>query len=242
MTQHLLRFSAIAVALGLFLALTGCLYDHAPSDPVRSIDSWLIGQWATQDKSGHAFKAIVAPASSDHYKVSFQRGAAEELKFDGWISRVDGFSILVLKSLNQGNTFGKYALYHYELLTPSAPLPGGIGAPRIRLSELQLDESTRSLDAFKLRAAIRSALKAGTLLTPYDVASSRKGELIEQKINDLTSSTAAGMAGIKDAKISEATQKSLELLGKQKMELLKDVPGSIVWTRTGGVTLKGETF
>ena len=53
---------------------------------------------------------------------------------------------------------------------------------------------------------------------------------------------AAGMAGIKDAKISEATQKSLELLGKQKMELLKDVPGSIVWTRTGGVTLKGETF
>ena len=50
------------------------------------------------------------------------------------------------------------------------------------------------------------------------------------------------MAGIKDAKISEATTKSLELLNKQKMELLKDVPGSIVWTRTGGVTLKGETF
>ena len=242
MIQRLFRFSVIAIALGPFLALTGCLYDHAPSGPVRSLDSWLLGQWATQDKSGHAFQAIVTPASSDHYKVSFQRSAAEALEFDGWISRVDDFYLLVLKSLNQGDSFGKYALYHYELLKPASPPPGGVGAPRIRLSELQLDESARSLDAFKLRAAIRSALKAGTLLTPYDVASSRKGELIEQKLNELVSSTAAGMAGIKDAKISEATTKSLELLNKQKMELLKDVPGSIVWTRTGGVTLKGETF
>ena len=50
------------------------------------------------------------------------------------------------------------------------------------------------------------------------------------------------MAGMKDAKIPESTKKQLDLLRKKKMELMKEVPGSIVWTKTGGVTLKGETF
>ena len=242
MIHRFTQFPLVILMLGVLPALSGCLYDHAPSGPARGIDSWLLGQWVTQDKSGHEFKSIVAPASSDHYRVTFQRSATEPLEFDGWISRVDGFPILVLKSLNPGDSLGKFALYHYELLSPAAPPPGGIGAPRIRLSELQLDESTRTLDSFKLRAAIRSGLKDGSLLAPYDVASTRKGELIEQQIIDLESSTATSMAGMKDAKIPESTKKQLDLLRKKKMELMKEVPGSIVWTKTGGVTLKGETF
>ena len=199
MIHRLTRLSLVAPFLGVFLALSGCLYDQPPSGPARDIDSWLLGQWTTQDKSGHEFKAIVTPASSDHYKVEFLRSGKEALEFDGWISRVDGFSLLVLKSLNQDDNFGKFALYHYELLSAAAPPPGGIGASRIRISELQLDESARTLDSFKLRAAIRSALKDGTLLLPHEV-----------------------VADLKNNK----TQ----------------IPGSIIWTKVGGVTLKGETF
>lgn len=193
------RPPALLITLAIALSLTGCLYDFPPSGPVRNIDTSLLGQWATKDKAGHDFSAVVTRLSEDHYSIVFQQSNKPALTFDGWISRVDSFSILVLKSLNEGDTFGKYSLYHYELLTHAKAPPGGIGANRIRLSELQLDDSTRALDSYKLRAAIRSALKSETLLTPHDV------------VTDL-----------KTGKI--------------------DIPGSIVWTKTGGVTFHGETF
>ncbi len=196
------------------MALSGCLYDYAPSGPSRGIDTWLLGQWQTQDKAGHQFTAIVTRASSDHYKVEFQGHGVQPLEFGGWISRVDGFSMLVLRSLNQGPTFGKVALYHDELLSPEKAPPGGIGATRIRLSELQLDESTRSLDSIKLRAAIRSALKKGTLLVPHDVVADMKAEI--------------NPGSAKDSKTSKKTR--------------EEIPGSIIWTRTGGVTFRGEPF
>ena len=181
------------------MSLAGCLYDHAPSGPVRDVDSWLLGQWTTRDKSGHDFTASVIPSTSDQYKIEFQSGGHEPMEFDAWISRVDGFSILVVKSLNPGETLGTFALYHYELLSQAKPPAGGIGANRIRLSELRLDDSALTLDSFKLRAAIRSALKLGTLLTPHNV-------VVDLKTNP------------------------------------GEIPGSIVWTKTGSVTLKGETF
>ncbi len=188
--------------LGILLLLTGCLYDNPPSGPSRSIDTWLVGQWQTKSKAGHSYSVVVAPTSaSDHYRVTFSRPGSSTQEFDGWISRVDGFSILVLKSLDGSGVRGaeKYLLCHYELLAPSAPTPGGIGAERIRLSELQLDESTRMLDSYKLRSAIRSGLKAGTLLAPFDTVAERKGKL-------------------------------------------EAIPGSIIWTKNGNVTLNGETF
>jgi len=179
--------------------LTGCLYDNPPSGPSRSIDTWLVGQWQTKAQAGHFYSAVVAPTTaSDHYRVTFSRPGNSTQEFDAWISRVDGFSILVLKSLD-GVGAGKYLLCHYELLPPGIPPLGGIGAERIRLSELQLDESTRTLDSFKLRASIRTALKEGTLLAPFDTVAERKGKL-------------------------------------------EAIPGSIIWTKTGRVTLQGETF
>ncbi|MEI6081392.1 MAG: hypothetical protein WCR44_03050 [Verrucomicrobiota bacterium] len=185
--------------LAILLLLGGCLYDNPPSTPSRSIDTWLVGQWQTKGKAGHSYSAVVSPTTaSDHYRVTFSRPGSSTQEFDGWISRVDGFSILVLKSLD-GIGAGKYLLCHYELLAPGTPPPGGIGAERIRLSELQLDESTRSLDSFRLRAAIRSALKEGTLLAPFDTVAERKGKL-------------------------------------------EAIPGSLIWTKTGSVTLNGETF
>jgi hypothetical protein len=185
--------------LGILLLLAGCLYDNPPTGPSRSIDTWLVGQWQAQGKAGRSYSAVVAPTTaSDHYRVTFTRPGSSAQEFDAWISRVDGFSILVLKSLD-GIGSGKYLLCHYELLAPGAPPLGGIGAERIRLSELQLDESTRTLDSFKLRAAIRTALKEGTLLAPFDTVAERKGKL-------------------------------------------EAIPGSIIWTKTGSVTLQGETF
>ena len=185
--------------LAILLLLGGCLYDNPPSTPSRSIDTWLVGQWQTKGRAGHSYSAVVSPTTaSDHYRVTFSRPGSSTQEFDGWISRVDGFSILVLKSLD-GIGAGKYLLCHYELLAPGTPPPGGIGAERIRLSELQLDESTRSLDSFRLRAAIRSALKEGTLLAPFDTVAERKGKL-------------------------------------------EAIPGSLIWTKTGSVTLNGETF
>ena len=144
MLQRLTRSVLFTLLIGVFLGLTGCLYDYAPSGPVRDIDTWLLGQWGTQDKSGHRFTAVVTRDNVDHYKVEFQKQGGETLEFDGWISRVDDFSLLVLRSLNKGETYGKFAIYHYELISKGTAPVGGIGANRIRLSELQLDESTRA--------------------------------------------------------------------------------------------------
>jgi hypothetical protein len=197
--KRILRALKIFPLLGILLPLAGCLYDNPPTGPSRSIDTWLIGQWQTKAKAGHSYSAVVAPTTaSDHYRVTFSRPGSSAQEFDAWISRVDGFSILVLKSLD-GVGSGKYLLCHYELLAPGTSPPGGVGAERIRLSELQLDESTRTLDSFKLRAVIRTALKEGTLLTPFDTLAERKGKL-------------------------------------------EAIPGSLIWTKTGSVTLNGETF
>jgi len=185
--------------LGCLLLLSGCLYDSPPSGPSQSIDTWLVGQWAAKDKAGHQFTAVMAPASSSHYRLTLAGKGIGTQEFDGWISRVESFSILTLKSLSGGSDAGKYSLYHYELLSPGVPPPGGIGATRIRISELQLDESCRGLDSYRLRAAIRQGLKDGTLLAPHDVVAARKGKSVE-------------------------------------------IPGSIIWSKTGGVTLSGETF
>jgi hypothetical protein len=185
--------------LGCALLLSGCLYDNPPSGPSQSIDTWLMGQWTATDKAGHKFTAVMATASSSHYRLSLSRKGSAPQEFDGWIGCVDGFSILTLKSLNEGPSFGKYVLYHYELLSPGTPPPGGIGATRIRVSELQLDDSCQTLKPYDLRKAIRQALKEGTLLTPHDVVAERKG-------------------------------------------LTEEIPGSVIWTKTGGVTLSGETF
>lgn len=238
--SHILR----PIVLLAVLLLSGCLYDNPPSGPSRNIDTWLVGQWQTKDKAGHSLKATVSPAiaptiplgeaidgmvaSSTRYRISLSGIRGGDQQFEAWISRVENFAILVMKSLNEGNSYGKYALYHYELLAPGTPPPGGIGATRIRLSELQLDASCRSLDSYKLRAAIRQALKDGTLLTAYDVAAVRKAEAKEAPVMP---------SGIDLSKPEVNTPKENVIPSGTT-----EIPGSVIWTKTGGVTLHGETF
>jgi hypothetical protein len=213
--------------LGLSLLLCGCPYNSAPSGPSQSIDTWLVGQWAAKDKSGRDYQAVVARSSSDHYAITFTgRGKSPET-YDGWISKVDGFSILVVK-FTEGSSVGKYALFHHELIAPGTPPHGGIGATRIRLSELQLDPSAENLDPYHLRRDIRDAMKAGTLLAAYDVASVRKEEAKESEETRKPIDLAKP-----EVKTSSNTTLSSELLS---------TPGSVIWTKTGDVTLQGETF
>jgi len=221
--------------LEICLLLNGCLYDNPPSGPAASIDTWLVGQWETKDSSGHLFKAIIAPASSDHYQVTLIQVAKQPSNFDAWISRVDGFSILTLKSLNDGPSLGKYSLFHYELLAPGTSPPGGVGPTRIRLSELQLDGSCRTLDSFRLRAEIRRALKDGTLLPPRDAVADLKEE---KKLRENYAADTAYLNGFTTSgKLrTNATAANLSSESREK------IPGSIIWIKTGGVTLKGETF
>lgn len=190
------RFLCLATCVFL---LSGCLYDSAPSGPTRSIDTWLLGQWQTEDPSGHSSTVTVMPGKAGHYGIRFERSKGNTARtFDGWLSRVDDFSILVLKA-DDGEKAGKHLLLHYELLAPSPAPPGGVGSPRVRISELQLDSSASSLDPYHLRKTIRESLDRGDLLAPYNVVSDRKA------------------GGLK-------------------------IPGSVIWTKTGQVSLNGETF
>jgi hypothetical protein len=220
-----MKFSRIilsALLAGILPLLSGCLYDNPPSGPSQNIDTWLVGRWDAADKSGREYRAVVAPSSPSHYRITLSRGGGVTGEYDAWISRVDGFSILVAKALG-GESAGKHLLFHYELLAPATPPPGDIGATRIRLAELQLDPSARTLDSYHLRRDIRDALKAGTLLAPYDVETVRKQEAGDTAAVALTADHAN--PGVK-ARTTTQT----------------DVPGSVIWTKTGGVTLSGETF
>lgn len=227
--MHRSLFSALV--LGLSFLLSACLYDHPPSGPSCDIDTWLIGQWKAVDKSGHACSAVMSRASADHYHLQLDTPGKAAMEFDGWISRIDGFPILVLRSLDSGPTPGKCSLFHYELLAPSKPLPGEVGATRIRIRELQLDESCRTLDPFHLRKAIRSALRAGTLLPAYDVVAEKTRQAAEKK------AYAADAVYLKSF-LSSGRIKA----GTNAPASSVEVPGSVIWTKTGGVTLKGETF
>ena len=159
--KRIARLLTLLVLSGCLLMVTGCLYDSAPSGPVRSIDTWLLGQWQASDSSGNASTATVAPGGASHYLITFTGNNGHPVHhFDAWLSRVDDFSILVLKSLD-GESTGRHLLLHHELLSPSPAPPGGVGATRIRISELQLDPSVQSLDPYNLRKAIREALKRG---------------------------------------------------------------------------------
>ena len=172
--KRIARLLTLLVLSGCLLMVTGCLYDSAPSGPVRGIDTWLIGQWQASDSSGNASMATVAPGAASHYQITFTGNNGHQAHhFDAWLSRVDDFSILVLKSLD-GESTGKHLLLHHELLSPSPAPPGGVGAARIRISELQLDPGAESLDPYNLRKVIREALKRGDLLAPYDVVKDRK--------------------------------------------------------------------
>jgi len=226
-----LQIFASTLLIGTVIALAGCLYDNPPSGPAQNIDTWLVGQWDARDKSGSDYHAVVAPSSPSHYRITVTRGGRNTGDYDAWISKVDGFTILVTKILS-GESAGKHALFHYELLAPGTPPPGGIGATRIRLSELQLDPSAEKLDSFHLRRDIRDALKAGTLLAPYDVVSDRKAD---------AKAAASAPRGTDLAKPETAGTQANTSEADSSTEAVS-VPGSVIWTKSGGVTLNGKTF
>lgn len=160
----------IFVFLFIPLLLVGCLYESAPSIPSSQIDTWLLGQWITQDKSGKVFEAIVTPKDNVHYEVTLwdqDKNKNHPWKFTGWISRVDDLKLLTLRSLSEDPRYhGKYLFFHYELMTPEPAPLNGVGSRRMRLLALQLPKEAEHATSYQLREAIRKALRQHLLLFP----------------------------------------------------------------------------
>lgn len=162
-------FQLLFLFLALFL-LSSCLYKSAPSQPCSQLDTWLLGHWITQDKSGKVFEAIVAPKDNLHYEITIwdqDKNQDHPWKFEGWISRVDNLKLLTLRSLSDDpRYYGRYLFFHYELLTPEAAPINGVGARRMRLIELQLPKTAENYAPYQLRQSIRKALRNHLLLFP----------------------------------------------------------------------------
>ncbi len=160
-------FFAFLFAVALFL-FSGCLYDHAPSQPASQINTALVGIWTAQDKNGKVFETRVIPVSNLRYRVSCcdkDKNEKNPWEFEGWISRVDDLKILTLQSLSSDPRYqGKYLFFHYEVLAPEQPPIDNVAPKRIRLTQLLLDASARNLDSKGLRKAIREGLQQETLL------------------------------------------------------------------------------
>lgn len=157
----------------LFIAtlfFSSCLYKSAPSHPVSQIDTWLLGDWISQDKSGKVFEATVTPKDNLHYAVTVWNSDKEKdhpWEFVGWISRVEDLKLLTLRSLSDDRRYqGKYLFFHYELLSPEEAPVNGVGARRMRLTALQLPASAKEEDPYHLRQSIRKALHDHLLLFP----------------------------------------------------------------------------
>lgn len=152
------------------LFLSSCLYDAPPSQPASQIDTWLLGQWITQDKSGKIFEAVVTPTDNTHYHVTFcdkDKEGVHPWEFDAWISRVGDIKFLTLQSLSPDPRYhNRYLFLHYELMKPEKAPLDGVGARRMRLSEPQLPASAQQLDSYHLRQVMSKRLDQGTLLLP----------------------------------------------------------------------------
>ncbi len=101
----------------------------------------------------------VLPLSANQYVIyyrDFSKKPAKVDKFIGWISRVDSRYYISFQDVTEGSeTFGKYGFFGFEW-----EFPGNIMlyAPDLK----DLDHAS----SFRLRAAVRKGVKAGTLF-PY---------------------------------------------------------------------------
>jgi hypothetical protein len=170
------------LALIASLLLSSCLYDHAPSRPASQINTALVGTWTAQDQHGRVLEAKVTPMSNLYYHISCydkDKNEKNPWQFEGWISRVDDLKLLTLRSLSSDRRYqGKYLLFHYEVIAPGKAPVSGIGAPRVRITQLQLDLSARHLDPKALRQAIREELNQQRLLLS-------EGSAVWTKIEDV---------------------------------------------------------
>jgi hypothetical protein len=161
---------SLTLLLLAILSLTSCLYEAPPSKPTSQIDTWLLGQWITQDKSGKIFQAVITPIDNIHYQVTFSdqdQANAHPWEFEGWISRVGNIKFLTLRALTANPRYhNKYLFLHYELITPEKNPENSLPKRCMRISEPQLTTSELHLDSYHLRQVITKKINAGTLLIP----------------------------------------------------------------------------
>jgi len=151
-----MKLPALLLLLPLFL-LSGCLFDNPPTGPSRSMNTWLLGQWEHKTKEGKTLKATVGPLDGSRYVIYLQEfnkagKLVQTTTYPAWISRVGQIPLLTVE-VNSGEGT-RYAVMSYQLLDPLS----------VRIRQLQMDDSARSLSSFQLRVAMRRQFKEGTLL------------------------------------------------------------------------------
>lgn len=161
---------SLTLLLLAIISLSSCLYEAPPSKPTSQIDTWLLGQWITQDKSGKIFQAVITPIDNIHYQVTFSnqdKEGAHPWVFEGWISHVGNMKFLTLRALTANPRYhNKYLFLHYELITAEKNPENSLPKRCIRISEPQLTASECHLDSYHLRQVITKRMKEGTLLIP----------------------------------------------------------------------------
>lgn len=178
-----MKFFKTLPLLFVMLLFSGCLYDFAPSQPASQINTALVGIWTTQDRNGNVFEATITPESNLQYHVSCcnkDKNEKTPWEFDGFISRVDDLKILTLRSLSTDPRYqGKYLLFHYEVMALEKAPIDSVAARRIRLTQLQLEETACHLKPYPLRQAIRERLEQQSLLPS-------EGSVVWTKVGSVT--------------------------------------------------------
>jgi len=173
MRSLLLVFSAAAF-------LTGCGFENPlTSGPSANLNTWLLGVWETEDGQGNTLKMTVLPKSVNRYWLNLSRIAPNgrskgEYRFEGYISRVGSSKFLTLQTLEASNelTPGQYVFAHYQLLDQN----------HIRTRIPQLSDPTAT--SFRLRVAVRRALKERTLYVDNGLDWTRTSEVYWSGIDE----------------------------------------------------------
>jgi hypothetical protein len=173
---------ALLLLVLLSLGMGGCLFDHPLTEmSSTNIDTRLLGVFEFSEvkpaktpagqleNENHPIihRVAVLPLDNSRYIIyyrDFSKKPAQVLKYIGWISRVDNSYYLTFLDQTEGSgTFGKYGFFYFQWLFPGD----------FRLFAPNLKDVDTASSSYKLRAAVRKALKAGTLF-PYEATAWRK--------------------------------------------------------------------
>ena len=144
-------------------------FANPPTGPSRSNNTWLLGVWEATAGDGSQWTATVTPMTSDRFQIAYQRKAAPKIPAlsgtaEGWISRVGLARLLVLDS--KGALPG-FVVAGFQLLTPL----------EVRTREIILPPGAESETAYRLRKAIRTAYKDGTLFSGREAVWKKSAEI-----------------------------------------------------------------
>lgn len=146
----------------------GSLFQHPPTEPSRSMNTWLLGVWEHRNEDGTSFRAGVMPYLSDRYMIYYRRfdksgRSVSAERYEAWISRVGRISLLTVAVPRPEGM--RYDVIGIQLLSPQ----------QIRALQPEIDPDPVS--SFRMRVDIRRKFKRGELFGGVDQTWSKIGEV-----------------------------------------------------------------